>query len=194
MTALTHWDGRRESLSWLDETTTALPYQLLASPRVLVLGAGGGAEILQAIYHGAPEIRAVELNPAMLELLRASLHDPRVRFQTGDARGFVRADRSQFDLIQVAPVDSYGGSGAGVQAMSENLLDTVEAITDYYARSHPTASGIDPSGQGAATRGAQAFRHRGRGDARSRDRTARTACHDPRPKDDDADPQERRAL
>ena len=134
MTALTHWDGRRESLSWLDETTTALPYQLLASPRVLVLGAGGGAEILQAIYHGAPEIRAVELNPAMLELLRASLHDPRVRFQTGDARGFVRADRSQYDLIQVAPVDSYGGSGAGVQAMSENPLYTVEAITDYYAR------------------------------------------------------------
>ena len=137
MTALTAWDGRRESLSWLDETTSALPYRLVARPRVLVLGAGGGAEVLQAIYHGAPEIRAVELNPEMLALLRASLNEPRVRFQAGDARGFVRADRSQFDLIQVAPVDSYAGSGAGVQAMAESPLYTVEAIADYYARLAP---------------------------------------------------------
>ena len=47
MTALTAHDGR-ESLAWLDETTSALPYHLLSRPRVLVLGAGGGAEVQQA--------------------------------------------------------------------------------------------------------------------------------------------------
>lgn len=137
MTALTAWDGRHESLSWLGETTSALPYQLLARPRVLVLGAGGGAEVLQALYHDAREVQAVELNPAMLGLLRASLPDPRVRFHQGDARGFVLSNRDQYDLIQVAPLDSYGGSGAGVQAMAESHPYTVEAIADYYARLAP---------------------------------------------------------
>ena len=137
MTALTAYDGRRESLAWLDETTTALPYHLLGRARVLVLGAGGGAEVLQALYHDAREIHAVELNPTLLELLRARLKDDRVRLHRGEARGFVRTDRSHYDLVQIAPLDSYGGSGAGVQAMAENFLYTVEALTDYYARLVP---------------------------------------------------------
>lgn len=137
MTALTAYDGRRESLAWLDETTSALPYHLTARPRVLVLGAGGGMEVLQALYHDAAEIHAVELNPAMQELLRARLDQPGVHLHLGDARGFVRTDRRRYDLIQVAPLDSYGGSGAGVQAMAESFLHTVEALADYYARLAP---------------------------------------------------------
>ena len=74
LTALTARKDR-ESLAWLDETTSALPYRLTAHPRVLVLGAGGGAEVLQAIYHEAREIDAVELNPDMLELTHGWLHD-----------------------------------------------------------------------------------------------------------------------
>ena len=137
MTALTAYGGRRESLAYLDETTSALPYHLTERPRVLVLGAGGGADVLQAFYHDAREIHAVELNPAMLELLRARLDEPGVHLHAGDARGFVRADRRLYDLIQLAPLDSYGGSGAGVQAMAESYLYTVEAVADYYAHLAP---------------------------------------------------------
>lgn len=137
MTALTAIDGRRESLAYLDETTSALPYYLTGQPRVLVLGAGGGAEVLQALYHDAREIHAVELNPTMLKLLRARLDEPRVHLHPGDARGFVRADKRRYDLIQLAPLDSYSGSGAGVQAVAESYLYTVEAVRDYYARLAP---------------------------------------------------------
>ena len=137
MTALTNWDGRRESLAWLDESTSALPYHLTRRPRVLVLGAGGGAEVLQALYHDAPEIHAVELNPAMLTLLRARLDEPRVQLHRGEARGYVRTDRRHYDLIQVAPLDPSGGSGAGAQAMAESFPYTVEALIDYTARLAP---------------------------------------------------------
>ncbi|MGH8135394.1 MAG: spermidine synthase [Steroidobacteraceae bacterium] len=133
MTAVTDYDGHRETLAYLDETTSALPYHLIEHPRVLVLGAGGGADVLQALYHDAPEIHAVELNPTMLALLRARLSDARVRLHPGDARGFVRADQRHYELIQLAPLDSYAGSGAGVQAMAESYLYTVEALADYYA-------------------------------------------------------------
>lgn len=137
MTALTLHDGRRESLAWLDEMTSALPYHLTDRPRVLVLGAGGGAEVLQALYHDARNIHAVELNPTMLELLRTRLDDARLHLHQADARGFVRTDVSRYDLIQLAPLDSYGGSGAGVQAMAESYLYTVEAVVDYYAHLAP---------------------------------------------------------
>ena len=138
LTALTARKDR-ESLAWLDETTSALPYRLTAHPRVLVLGAGGGAEVLQAIYHEAREIDAVELNPDMLELTRGWLHDSDVRWHLGDARGFIRGNSRQYDLIQIAPLDSYGGSGAGVQALAESYLYTVEALADYYDRLAPGA-------------------------------------------------------
>jgi hypothetical protein len=136
MTALTSRDDLK-SLAWLDETTSALPYRLVARPRVLVLGAGGGTEVLQALVHDAREVDAVELNPDMLALAREWLEELRVRWHLGDARGFIRETPRQFDLIQVSPLDSYAGSGAGVQALAESYLYTVEALADYYDRLAP---------------------------------------------------------
>jgi hypothetical protein len=135
MTALSAFDARPESRAWLDETTSALPYHLTTRPRVLVLGAGGGAEVLQALHHDARAIQAVELNPAMLELLRSRLDESRVQLQAGDGRGFVRTDRRLYDLIQIAPLGSSGGAGA--QAVAETYVYTVEALIDYLARLAP---------------------------------------------------------
>src|SRR5690606_25353193 len=54
---VTRFDGRLAPLAYLDQLTSALPYHVLArqgtSPKVLVLGAGGGSDVLQALYHGA---------------------------------------------------------------------------------------------------------------------------------------------
>ena len=41
-------------LRYLEAETAALPYHLVDRPRVLVLGAGGGAEVLRALRHDAP--------------------------------------------------------------------------------------------------------------------------------------------
>ncbi len=72
LSALTRFDGRRESLAHLGPVTSALPYHLLRRPRVLVLGAGAGADVLQAHYHGARQIDAVELNPQVVDLVRSA--------------------------------------------------------------------------------------------------------------------------
>jgi hypothetical protein len=136
MTALTP-GADRASLAWLGETTSALPYRMTSRPRVLVLGAGGGTEVLQALYHDARGVDAVELNPDMRSLARDWLGESRVRWHLGDARGFVRADGRQYDLVQIALLDSPGGSGAGVQALAESYVYTVEALADYYERLAP---------------------------------------------------------
>jgi hypothetical protein len=138
LTALTRFDGRRDGLSHLDQISSALPYHLLRQPRVLVLGAGAGADVLQAHSHGARQIDAVELNPQVVDLVRRRFADYAggiysgivARVHVAEARGFVAASAERYDLIQVALLDSFSASSAGLYALSENYLYTVEALQD----------------------------------------------------------------
>jgi hypothetical protein len=137
--ALTRYDGQTEPLEYLDYLTSALPYHLLDRPRVLVLGAGAGTDVLQAIYHRASAIDAVELNPQVLDLADRQFADysgrpysaPTVRAHVGEARGFVAGHGDRYDLIQVALLDAFGASSAGLHALSESYLYTVEALDEY---------------------------------------------------------------
>ncbi|HKE42872.1 MAG TPA: SAM-dependent methyltransferase [Casimicrobiaceae bacterium] len=137
--ALTRYDGRLEPLAYLDALTSALPYHLLERPRVLVLGAGAGGDVLQAISHAAREIDAVELNPQIVDLVQHRFDDysgalyatDRVRIHVAEARRFVAASNDRFDLIQVPLLDTFGTSAAGLYALSESYLYTVEAVGEY---------------------------------------------------------------
>ena len=139
ISAITRFDGDTESLAYLGDVTAALPYQLLDQPDVLILGAGAGSDVLLALYHGAGRIDAVELNPQMAKLV-ADTHarfaghiyeDPRVNLHINEARGFVARNDRQYDLIQIGLLDSFGASGAGVQALNESYVYTVEAMLAY---------------------------------------------------------------
>lgn len=143
--ALTRFDGRLEPLAYLDGLTSALPYSLVAHPRVLVLGAGAGQDVLQALYHGASAVDAVELNWQIVDLVQQRFADfsgkpfsaPGVRVHVGEARGFVASTPDRYDLIQVALVDAFAASSAGLYALAESHLYTVEALQAYIARLAP---------------------------------------------------------
>ena len=55
----------------------------------------------------------------------------------GEARGFVAARGDRWDLIQVALLDAFGASSAGLYALSESYLYTVEALQEYLAHLEP---------------------------------------------------------
>ena len=96
ISVIAHFEGDLASMDYLDQVTSALPYHLLNQPRVLVLGAGGGADVLQALYQGAPRIDAVELNPQVVELVNDEFADfsgalftePRVSMHIGEGARF----------------------------------------------------------------------------------------------------------
>jgi spermidine synthase len=123
----------------LDFTTAALPYHLLDRPRVLVLGAGGGADVLLALYHDARSIDAVELNPQLIDLVRGRYADfaghlyerPDVRAHVGEARGFVAASTDRYDLIQIPLLDAFAAAAAGTVSLSESFVYTIEAFEIY---------------------------------------------------------------
>ena len=145
LSALNRYDGQREPLSYLDYLTSALPYHLLEHPRVLVLGSGAGADVLQALYHQASAIDAVELNPQVIDAVQGRFADfsgkpysaPNVRVFTGEARSFIAGRGERYDLIQVALLDSFSASSAGLYALSESYLYTVQAFQDYLRHLNP---------------------------------------------------------
>ncbi|MEE8271905.1 MAG: SAM-dependent methyltransferase, partial [Alphaproteobacteria bacterium] len=145
LTVITRFDGDPAALGHLDRQTAALPFHLLDRPRTLVLGAGGGSDVLRALYHGVPAVDAVELNPQLVDLVRGPYRDfaggvydrAEVAVHVAEARAFVEASSARWDLIQVALLDSFTAAAAGVQALSESPLYTVEALDAYVGHLAP---------------------------------------------------------
>lgn len=145
LTVITRFDGTLAKLAYLDQQTAALPFHLLRRPRTLILGAGGGADVLRALYHAARQVDAVELNPQMADLVSRDrggfagrlFQAPGVRLHIREARSFVEASGQRWDLIHVGLLDSFTASAAGVLALKESALYTVEAFEAYLGRLEP---------------------------------------------------------
>jgi hypothetical protein len=136
---ITAFSGDTMPLAYLDLTTAALPYHLKSSPEVLVLGAGGGAPILRALYHQAARVDAVELNPQVIELVDTVFGHvsgrvysrPPVRPHATEARSFVAGTVRRYDLIDLPPQGSFGAAVAGAHGLGESYVDTLDAIRAY---------------------------------------------------------------
>lgn len=145
MTALTRYNGGPQSIAYLDQTTAALPFHLHKPEHLLILGVGTGTDLLQARLFGVEDIDAVELNGQLLRYIRDK-HDAfsggifssdNIKLHIGEARGFVAASRQHFDMIEIALLDAFGASSAGLYALSENYLYTVEALREYLQHLKP---------------------------------------------------------
>ena len=134
---ISRFDGRREPLAYLDALTSALPYHLLARPRVLVLGAGTGQDVLQALFHEARRIDAVEANSQLVELVEGRFANfsgrpysqPGVQAHLAEGRAFTAGSQERYDLIQLDLVDTPASAGLG--ALAVNHLYTEEAFAAY---------------------------------------------------------------
>ena len=138
LSPITAFDGDLAPLAYLDLTTSALPYHLLEQPEVLVLGAGGGADLLSAVWHDAARIDAVELNPQVVSLVQDTYGEfagklyerPEVHLHIAEARGFVAGTDRRYDLIALPLLDSFAAS-AGSASLHASFVYTVEAIGIY---------------------------------------------------------------
>lgn len=100
---------------------------------VLVIGAGGGNDVVAALANEARHVDAVEIDPAIARLGRLRhperpYDDPRVRLIVDDGRAFMtRADR-RYDLIVFALTDSLVKVSAMAQIRLENYLFTEQSV------------------------------------------------------------------
>ena len=139
---------KNASLKFLDADLTNAAYQFSQPKNVLVIGVGGGRDLLSALHFGVDHVTGVEINPIFKALLTGpyadySGHlaaDPRVSIVVDDGRAFLEATDRQFDLIQLSLVDTWAATAAGAFVLSENSLYTREAMATYLK--HLTPNGV----------------------------------------------------
>lgn len=146
-TPLARFDGDLAAphLEHLSHDITALAYVLRPGRRTLVIGAGGGRDVLTAMKFGSREVTAVELNPIIVDVVNRHFGDftgrlyerPEVHLVVGEGRHFVRGTDAKFGLIQLSLVDTWAATAAGAFSLSENTLYTAEAFVDYLERLEP---------------------------------------------------------
>jgi len=141
------YDGRRESLRGIERTLYAAAYAPLSvkNPRVLVIGVGGGFDVLTALSFDASEVTGVEVNGATVDVLtrtyrdyfRPWVGDPRVRLVHAEGRHFLASIDKGFDVIQLSGVDTAAGTPAAAHVFSESYIYSAEAFDLYLARLSP---------------------------------------------------------
>jgi hypothetical protein len=108
---------------------------------VLVIGPGGGRDLLTALVFGANRVEGVEVNPiiandVMLGQFRdfsgSVYQNPNVNVAVDDGRSFIRRSDERYDIIQASLVDTWAATAAGAYTLTENTLYTKEAFEDYY--------------------------------------------------------------
>jgi len=144
------FSGRREDAAQLVETELAdfpgsFPFRYLkpdARNSALVIGPGGGRDILLALWGGLKKITAVEINADLVDMVREHSRfnggiyagHPEVTIVVDEGRRFLRSRADAYDLIFLSlPVTNTSRSLEGY-ALSENYLFTLESMADYWER------------------------------------------------------------
>jgi predicted membrane-bound spermidine synthase len=140
LTPLLRWNGSIADIQWLKQYMDYMPFEISsANNNTLVIGSGGGEDILVALAGGAKNVTAVELNPLIISAakrfggsLAGNLYDRKdVHLFIDDGRRFISSTNSKYDKIVIKLVDSWAAQLAGGYALSENYLYTVEAFKQY---------------------------------------------------------------
>jgi hypothetical protein len=142
-TLLPDFNGNLESWRFLQSRVSSLAYHLKPSAQTLIVGPGGGIDVLTALAFGNHDITGVEINPITVnDVMRGAFKDftgglyfrPDVRIHADEGRSFIRRAAHSYDIIQATLVDTWAATAAGAFALTENNLYTVEAFKDYFAK------------------------------------------------------------
>ncbi|MBL8861550.1 MAG: hypothetical protein JNK02_06015 [Planctomycetes bacterium] len=147
LTVMTRWDGDPAGLAWVQHDVTSLPYHLRRGGDVVVLGVGGGRDVLTALWAESRSVLGIELNGITVGLLTGPFRDyagianrPEVELVHDEARSHLaqltRADR-RFDVVQMSLIDTWASTAAGGFTLSENGLYTREAFATYLRSLRP---------------------------------------------------------
>jgi hypothetical protein len=132
------------------DSLSGLAHHLKRDARVLIIGPGGGNDVMTSRVFNQRHTTAVEINPIIARDVMSSdpfksysgsiYQQPDVTLVVDEGRSFIRNSGERYDIIQATMVDTWAATAAGAFALSENNLYTVEAFKDY--ASHLTNDGL----------------------------------------------------
>lgn len=147
-TMMTHFNGNFDKLGFLRYDVTNIVHYIRPDSRVLIVGSGGGRDILSALEFHQPRVVGVEMNGAILNALNNKFGDftghlnrlPQVRLVHAEARSWITRQQQHYDILQISLVDTWAATAAGALVLSEDSLYTVNAWKIFL--SHLTPRGV----------------------------------------------------
>src|SRR5918997_4235082 len=138
-TNIISWDGSTESRQELSTWMQYLPFKMMQDPKVLVIGSGGGRDVVASLVSGSEDVTSVEINPIIYETVKSYgdragnvySHDY-VRSYVDEGRSFITRSSEKYDIIYVPFVDTWASVSSGGLSVSENFLYTLEGFQQYY--------------------------------------------------------------
>ena len=148
-TPIYRWNGSQSDIAWIQKYMDYLPYEMINANNTLVIGSGGGEDILVALSDGVDNVTAVELNPLVVSAVKRFdsqsgniYNNNNVELIIDDGRRFISSSSEKYDVIVLKLVDSWAAQLAGGYALSENYLYTVEAFQQYFRHLDKDSGGM----------------------------------------------------
>ena len=148
-TPIIRYSGNSSDLEFFRFDAVSVAYHLSNFSSALIIGPGGGRDVLAAIFFGVPSITAVEINPIIVnDVMKGRFRNysgdiyqhEGVVIVLDDARSYIRNSNKKYGIIQATFVDTWAATSAGAYSLSENNLYTVESVSEYI--SHLSSDGF----------------------------------------------------
>jgi hypothetical protein len=144
-TTLTALDGGLPRLDYLKYDVKNVVHYLRSNASVLIIGSGGGRDVLSALLFGQRTVCAVEINPNILDTVNRRFgvftghldRNPKVTFVNDEARSYIARTDERFDIIEASFIDTWAATAAGALTLAENSLYTVNAWKLFLNRLTP---------------------------------------------------------
>jgi hypothetical protein len=151
-TTMFHWDGNLTSSSGevpsLKYTAQYFPYYFVNKGNSLVIGPGGGLDVLTSLISGMNHTTAVEVNPDIVSIVRdysdynGGIYSrySNVHVYVDEGRSYVKRSTQKYDIIMLDIPVTKTAQGSIGYALAENYLFTTDSFTDYFG--HLNREGI----------------------------------------------------
>jgi hypothetical protein len=139
-------DGYQAPRRFGEVRVAALVYSLRHERPALIIGPGGGTDVISALSHGVPRVVGVEVNPIIVNDVVKGRYagwagdlyrDPRVHVLVDEGRSYVRRSGELYGSIQATLVDTWAASSSGAFTLSENNIYTVDAVEEFLGHLAP---------------------------------------------------------
>jgi hypothetical protein len=116
------------------------PFLFPEKDNVLIIGPGGGRDVLIALMGDAEHITAVEINQDIVDLMKdyswfnGGIYTDfdNVHVVVDEGRSFLKRSKEKYDIIMLSiPITKTSGSVSGY-SLSENYLFTTDSFADYF--------------------------------------------------------------
>lgn len=137
-TPMLGFNGDLEKIDYLKEDIGFFPYLWGRKDEVLIIGPGGGKDVLFALLGDSDRIVGVEINPGIIRAMRRFAESnggiyenfDNVKIIVDEGRRFVRSSREKYDILYLSLVYTQSAELKGC-SLTENYVYTREAFGEY---------------------------------------------------------------